>query len=243
MFKYDKEDLHQGNNLCNKTYAKLALIGRGTHGIVYKVLNTQTQELLAIKKIKFQSKTEGVPSITLREIVILKKMNHQNIIKLKNIEYKENKIFLVFEYFPYDLKKYIHEKYTLIGNNIPLYQIKMIMHQLLHGVTYLHYHKVLHRDLKPHNILIDDSCKVKIADFGLSRIFSIPIRPYTKEVCKKIFKLVTLCYKAPELLLGVDEYSTPIDIWSLGCIFAELYNKTALFCGDSDIDQIHKIFM
>jgi cyclin-dependent kinase 3 len=187
MIKTEKKEKHEEDNMWNKSYTKLATIGSGTYGTVYKAQNNQTKELLAIKKIKLEVDTEGVPSTALREIVILKKMDHQNIVKLINIECGENKLFLFFEFLPYDLRKYINEKYKEKENYIPILQIKMIMYQLLLGTRHLHSNKVLHRDLKPQNILIDDTCQVKIADFGLSRIYTIPIRPYTKEVCKKFF--------------------------------------------------------
>lgn len=109
------------------------------------------------------------------------------------------------------------------------------MHQLLNGTHEMHSKRIIHRDLKPQNLLMDEHLNVKIADFGLSRVYSIPIRPYTNQV-------VTLWYRSPELLLGSLDYSTPIDIWSLGCIFAELVTKNPLFTGDSELDQIFKIF-
>ena len=109
------------------------------------------------------------------------------------------------------------------------------MFQLLLGTAELHSKRIIHRDLKPQNILLDSQLNVKIADFGLARTFSIPIRPYTKQV-------VTLWYRAPELLLGAPEYSTPIDIWALGCIFVELVTKTPLFTGDSELDQTYRVF-
>lgn len=109
------------------------------------------------------------------------------------------------------------------------------MKQLLEGVSYLHSHRILHRDLKPQNLLLDREGHIKLADFGLSRSFSLPTRTYTHEV-------VTLWYRAPELLLGSRIYSTAIDIWSLGCILAEMILKKAFFPGDSEIDQLFKIF-
>ena len=99
-----------------------------------------------------------------------------------------------------------------------------------------HSHRVLHRDLKPQNLLIDtETNSLKLADFGLARAFAIPLRAYTHEV-------VTLWYRAPEILLGAKQYSTPVDVWSIGCIFAEMINQSPLFPGDSEIDQLFKIF-
>lgn len=114
-------------------------------------------------------------------------------------------------------------------------RIKKYLYQMLSGIADCHMKRIIHRDLKPANILIDRSDNLKIADFGLARTFSLPVRPYSQEV-------VTLWYRAPEILLGSVEYSTPIDIWAIGCIFAEMATKKALFQGDSDIDQLYRIF-
>ncbi|MBA0547603.1 hypothetical protein Golob_018753 [Gossypium lobatum] len=114
--------------------------------------------------------------------------------------------------------------------------IKTFLYQILRGVAYCHSHRVLHRDLKPQNLLIDRRTNaLKLADFGLARAFGIPVRTFTHEV-------VTLWYRAPEILLGSRHYSTPVDVWSVGCIFAEMVNQRPLFPGDSEIDELFKIF-
>src|SRR3954470_18060048 len=113
--------------------------------------------------------------------------------------------------------------------------IKSFMQQLLRGIAYCHHHRVLHRDLKPQNLLINREGELKLADFGLARAFGIPVRNYTHEV-------VTLWYRAPDVLLGSRKYSTSVDIWSVGCIFAEMVNARPLFPGASDADQLVKIF-
>jgi len=114
--------------------------------------------------------------------------------------------------------------------------IKTVMYQILKATDFMHSRKILHRDLKPQNILIfDHNLVTKVADFGLSRVYAIPIRPFTKEV-------LTLWYRAPELMLGLNQYSVGLDMWSVGCIFAELFLRKPLFSGDSEIDQLFKIF-
>ena len=113
--------------------------------------------------------------------------------------------------------------------------IKSFLFQLLTGVAYCHHHRVLHRDLKPQNLLINREGELKLADFGLARAFGIPVRSYTHEV-------VTLWYRAPDVLLGSRKYSTPVDIWSIGCIFAEMVNGTPLFTGNSEESQLDTIF-
>ena len=144
------------------------------------------------------------------------------------------KLFLIFDYIDIDLKKYIEEqipKEKFMDPN----DIKLFLYQILEGVKYCHAQKILHRDLKPQNILISSKGIVKLADFGLARVFSIPIRPYTKEV-------LTLWYRAPEILLGIEEYSEYVDLWAIGCIFAELATKKPLFSGENETDQLIKIF-
>lgn len=143
----------------------------------------------------------------------------------------EKKLQLVFEYVDYDLKKYLSEN----KHSMTAYDIKMFMYQIINGLNYCHSRRIIHRDLKPQNLLIDKKGNLKIADFGLARAFGIPIKTLTHEI-------ETLWYRAPEVLLGQKQYSLGVDIWAVGCIFAEMIEKKAMFNGDSEIDQIFKIF-
>ena len=137
----------------------------------------------------------------------------------------------MFEYLDQDLKKYL----DVCEGGLEITIVKSFLFQLLTGVAYCHHHRVLHRDLKPQNLLINREGDLKLADFGLARAFGIPVRSYTHEV-------VTLWYRAPDVLLGSRKYSTPVDIWSIGCIFAEMVNGTPLFKGTSEETQLDIIF-
>ena len=143
----------------------------------------------------------------------------------------ERKLTLVFEFLDQDLKKYL----DVCDGGLGLPILKSFLHQLLTGVAYCHHHRVLHRDLKPPNLLINRSGQLKLADFGLARAFGIPVRSYTHEV-------VTLWYRAPDVLMGSRKYSTPVDVWSIGCIFAEMVNGRPLITGTSEGDQLDRIF-
>ncbi|KII74027.1 Cyclin-dependent kinase 3 [Thelohanellus kitauei] len=174
---------------------------------------------------------EGVPSSAIREISVLKEFRHPNIIRLLEVVYEERKkLCLVFENMQQDLKKYMNH------TALPHHQAMKMLNQILSGTAYCHSHRIIHRDIKPQNILVDVDGNVKLADFGLARCFGIPLRQYTHEV-------VTLWYRAPEILLRDDYYSSSVDIWSIGCIFAEMLAGRPLFTGDSEIDQLYKIFM
>ncbi|XP_013915148.1 PREDICTED: cyclin-dependent kinase 3 [Thamnophis sirtalis] len=213
-------------------FQKVEKIGEGTYGVVYKARNKQTGQLVALKKIRLDSETEGVPSTAIREISLLKELKHPNIVRLLDVVHNQKKLYLVFEYLNQDLKKYMDSSRT---GELPLNLIKSYLYQLLQGVSFCHSHRVIHRDLKPQNLLINEMGAIKLADFGLARAFGVPLRTYTHEV-------VTLWYRAPEILLGCKYYSTAVDIWSIGCIFAEMVTRKALFPGDSEIDQLFRIF-
>ncbi|OJT11696.1 Cyclin-dependent kinase 1 [Trametes pubescens] len=188
-----------------------------------------------MKKIRLEAEDEGVPSTAIREISLLKELKDDNIVTLLDIVHADQKLYLVFEFLDVDLKRYM-ENGNKQGRPITPEIVKKFTHQLTSGLLFCHSHRILHRDLKPQNLLIDKDDNLKLCDFGLARAFGIPMRTYTHEV-------VTLWYRAPEVLLGSRHYSTAIDMWSVGCIFAEMCMRGhPLFPGDSEIDQIFKIF-
>ncbi|XP_030683356.1 cyclin-dependent kinase 3 isoform X1 [Nomascus leucogenys] len=221
-----------GSSVAMDVFQKVEKIGEGTYGVVYKAKNRETGQLVALKKIRLDLEMEGVPSTAIREISLLKELKHPNIVRLLDVVHNERKLYLVFEFLSQDLKKYMD---STPGSELPLHLIKSYLFQLLQGVSFCHSHRVIHRDLKPQNLLINELGAIKLADFGLARAFGVPLRTYTHEV-------VTLWYRAPEILLGSKFYTTAVDIWSIGCIFAEMVTRKALFPGDSEIDQLFRIF-
>ncbi|KAI5149450.1 hypothetical protein ENBRE01_0908 [Enteropsectra breve] len=216
------------------SFYKIEKIGEGTYGVVYKAKDRGTGKVVALKKIRPESENEGIPATTIREVLILKNLKHPSIINLMEVIHSDNKMYLVFEYIDTDLKKLI-DKYSMSRKELSTENIKKMTYQLLSAIKFCHSKNILHRDIKPQNILVDDKLNVKLADFGLGRAASIPMRQYTTEI-------VTLWYRPPELLLGGTLYDSSIDIWSLGCIFVELCSLIPLFMGDSEIDQLYRIF-
>ncbi|GMH54606.1 hypothetical protein TrVE_jg9080 [Triparma verrucosa] len=212
-------------------YQKMEKVGEGTYGVVYKAKDRVTNEIVALKKIRLEAEDEGIPSTAIREISLLKELQHPNIVRLYDVVHTERKLTLVFEFLDQDLKKYL----DICDGGLGMPILKSFLFQLLTGVSYCHHHRVLHRDLKPPNLLINREGQLKLADFGLARAFGIPVRSYTHEV-------VTLWYRAPDVLMGSRKYSTPVDVWSIGCIFAEMVNGRPLVTGTSEGDQLNRIF-
>jgi len=215
-------------------YAKVEKpVGEGTYGVVYKAKHNETGEMVALKKIRLELEDEGVPSTALREISILKELSHPNIVQLRDVEHSQSpaRLYLVFEWLDQDLRKYLDN----VDGSLSLDLVRSYMSQMLQGLDYCHSIGIFHRDLKPQNLLLDKQGTLKIADFGLARAFSLPFRTYTHEI-------VTLWYRAPEILLGQRRYGLPVDMWSVGTIFAEMVNRKPLWTGDSEIDEIFLIF-
>ncbi|XP_015119065.1 cyclin-dependent kinase 11B isoform X2 [Diachasma alloeum] len=211
-------------------------IEEGTYGVVYRARDKRTEEIVALKRLKMEKEKEGFPITSLREINTLLKAQHPNIVTVREIVVGSNmdKIFIVMDYVEHDLKSLMETMKQKKQVFIPG-EVKCLMQQLLRAVEHLHDNWILHRDLKTSNLLLSHRGILKVGDFGLAREYGSPLRQYTPVV-------VTLWYRAPELLLNGKEYSTPIDMWSVGCIFAELVRMEALFPGKSEIDQLNRIF-
>ncbi|MGH0121619.1 UNVERIFIED_CONTAM: hypothetical protein FKN15_006596 [Acipenser sinensis] len=180
---------------------------KGTYGTVFKAKNRETHEIVALKRVRLDDDDEGVPSSALREICLLKELKHKNIVRLHDVLHSDKKLTLVFEYCDQDLKKY----FDSCNGDLDPEIVKSFMYQLLKGLAFCHSRNVLHRDLKPQNLLIN--------------------------------RVVTLWYRPPDVLFGAKLYSTSIDMWSAGCIFAELANAgRPLFPGNDVDDQLKRIF-
>lgn len=214
-------------------FSWLNRIEEGTYGVVYRARDKRTDEIVALKRLKMEKEREGFPITSLREINTLLKSQHPNIVTVREIVVGNNmdKIYIVMDYVEHDLKSLMET----MTNPFLIGEVKTLMIQLISGVRHMHDNWILHRDIKASNLLLSHKGILKIGDFGLAREYGSPLKKYTSLV-------VTLWYRAPELLLGQKQYSTPIDMWSVGCVFAELLTMKPLFPGKSEIDQINKIF-
>jgi cell division cycle 2-like protein len=213
-------------------YEKLEKIGEGTYGAVYKARCRETNELVALKRLKLESETEGFPITSIRESITLLKGRHPNVINVREIVFgnRLDIVYIVMDYMDRDLKSLMQD----MKRPFKIAEVKLLMKQLIDAVAHLHSNWILHRDLKTSNLLIHKGI-LKLGDFGLAREYGSPLKQYTNKV-------VTLWYRAPELLLNTGKYSTPIDVWSIGCIFGELLTRKPLFPGQSEWEQLVLIF-
>ncbi|XP_065213655.1 cyclin-dependent kinase 6 [Planococcus citri] len=220
-------------------FDNMNVIGNGAQGTVYKAREKATGKYVALKRFKISVTEDGLPSSAMREITALKHLHyheHPNIVRLLDTCQGRCRdtslvLLLVFEHIDQNLADYITK--SRFNGELEPHLIKNFSKQLLNGVDFLHSHRIVHRDLKPQNILISDSGQLKVADFGLARIYDYEMR---------LTSLVqTLWYRAPEVILGLS-YTTSVDIWACGCIIAEMYLKKPLFPGSSEVDQLDRIF-
>ncbi|KAK8651608.1 hypothetical protein V6N13_141205 [Hibiscus sabdariffa] len=217
-----------------ESFEKSEKIGEGTYSSVYRARDLETGKIVAMKKVRFINMDPDSVRFMAREIIILRKLDHPNVMKLEGIvaSRTSRNLFLVFEYMEHDLAGLA----ATPGINFTEPQIKCYMQQLLRGLKHCHSRGVLHRDIKGSNLLIDNNGVLKIADFGLATLFQAdPTQPLTSRV-------VTLWYRAPELLLGATKYGVGVDLWSAGCILAELFVGKPIMPGRTEVEQMHKIF-
>ncbi|XP_048875521.1 cyclin-dependent kinase 9 [Brienomyrus brachyistius] len=220
-------------------YEKLAKIGQGTFGEVFKAKHRQTGKKVALKKVLMENEKEGFPITALREIKILQLLKHENVVNLIEIcrtkatqfnRYKGS-IYLVFDFCEHDLAGLLSNanvKFTLA-------EIKKVMQMLLNGLYYIHRNKILHRDMKAANVLITRDGVLKLADFGLARAFSLAKNSQGNRYTNRV---VTLWYRPPELLLGERDYGPPIDLWGGGCIMAEMWTRSPIMQGNTEQHQL-----
>uniref|UniRef100_A0AC35TG80 Protein kinase domain-containing protein n=1 Tax=Rhabditophanes sp. KR3021 TaxID=114890 RepID=A0AC35TG80_9BILA len=207
-------------------------ISEGSYGVVFKATWNRFGVEVAIKRITVED-MDGIPSTCLREVSILKELSHVNIVRLYDAFFCERKMYLIFEFIDADLWYVL--KWRMQDQKLPVPYIKHFGIQICEALAYCHSRRIIHRDIKCENILIRRDNVVKMADFGLARTASAPMRQYTNEV-------VTIWYRPPELLLGTEFYTSSIDVWSVGCVLAECYTGCPLVKCESAIEQLLKTF-
>ncbi|KAF6142977.1 hypothetical protein GIB67_014544 [Kingdonia uniflora] len=217
-----------------EAYDKLAKIGQGTYSNVYKARDRDTGKIVALKKVRFDTSEPESVKFMAREIMILQNLDHPNVVKLEGLATSrmQYSLYLVFDFMVTDLSRVVSHPDVMLTEP----QVKSYMQQLLLGLKHCHERGILHRDIKGSNLLIDKTGMLKIADFGLANYFNPNHkRPLTSRV-------VTLWYRAPELLLGATDYGVGIDLWSAGCLMAEMFAGKPIMPGRTEVEQLHRIF-
>lgn len=236
-----KHMLSDWGKRCVDKFDIIGIIGEGTYGQVYKAKDKDTGELVALKKVRLDNEKEGFPITAIREIKILRQLKHRSVVNMKEIvtdkqdalDFKKDKgaFYLVFEYMDHDLMGLLESGLCQFSHE----HVRSFMRQLMEGLDYCHKNNFLHRDIKCSNILLNNRGQIKLADFGLARLYnSEESRPYTNKV-------ITLWYRPPELLLGEERYSPAIDVWSCGCILGELFTKRPIFQANQELLQLELI--
>lgn len=198
---------------------------------MFKAKSESTGVLVALKKIRLEAEKDGFPITAMREIKLLQMLRHPNVVRLHEMMTTKTSVYMVFEYMEHDLNGVLHHPAIEFSPA----NLKSLALQLLEGLDHLHARSVLHRDLKGSNILLSNTGILKLADFGLARLYAKRREgDYTNRV-------VTLWYRPPELLLGATKYGSELDAWGAGCIFLELFTRKALFQGQDEIHQLQTI--
>lgn len=216
-------------------YKRVQQVGEGTYGKVYKAQNEVTGESVAIKRLRLETEREGFPITAMREIKLLQSFEHPNIVGLLEMMVEYNQITMIFDYLNHDLTGLLTLPDLLLTEG----HRKMIFQQLMTGLDYLHKMRVIHRDIKGSNILLNSDGILKIADFGLARNMKVLRDGESPDYTNRV---ITIWYRPPELLMGSTDYGREVDIWGVGCLLIELYTKLAIFQGAEEISQLYKIY-
>eukprot|EP00658_Telonema_sp_P-2_P052951 TRINITY_DN4130_c0_g2_i1.p1 TRINITY_DN4130_c0_g2~~TRINITY_DN4130_c0_g2_i1.p1 ORF type:complete len:269 (+),score=74.40 TRINITY_DN4130_c0_g2_i1:217-1023(+) len=210
-------------------FSKLEHIGEGTYGSVFKARDRSNGDIVALKKVKMDREQDGFPITALRELKMLRAVEHEHIVELLDIAVgrKLDSMFYVFEYCEHDLALLVDNRERPFSES----EVKCILLQLLDATAYLHRNWIIHRDIKLSNLLFNNKGQLKLCDFGLAREYGEPVGNYTPRV-------VTLWYRPPELLLGASTYGPAVDDWGLGCVFGELLANLPLLPGKNDAHQL-----
>ncbi|CAG5127436.1 unnamed protein product, partial [Candidula unifasciata] len=211
-------------------YEKISKIGEGSYGVVFKCRNRETGQVVAIKKFVESEEDPLIKKIAMREIRMLKQLKHPNLVNLIEVFRRRKRLHLVFEYVDHTVLNEL-DRYP---RGVPERMVQRIIYQTLLAVNFCHQHNTIHRDVKPENILITRQGQVKLCDFGFARVLTGPGGEYTDYVA-------TRWYRSPELLVGDTQYGPPVDVWAIGCVFAELLTGQAIWPGRSDVDQLYLI--
>ncbi|PPS14258.1 hypothetical protein GOBAR_AA06328 [Gossypium barbadense] len=216
------------------SYEKLEKIGQGTYSTVYKARYIESNKIVALKKVRFANLDPERIRFMAREIIVLRRLDHPNVMKLEGliVSRVSGCLYLIFDYMEHDLRGLV----ATLETKLTEAQIKCYMQQLLNGLDHCHSRGVLHRDIKGANLLIDHNGNLKIGDFGLATIL-LPNQTQPLTI-----RVVTLWYRSPELLLGSTDYGVTIDLWSSGCILAELFTGKPIMPGRTEVEQLHRIF-
>eukprot|EP01117_Protostelium_nocturnum_P007776 TRINITY_DN2782_c0_g3_i2.p1 TRINITY_DN2782_c0_g3~~TRINITY_DN2782_c0_g3_i2.p1 ORF type:complete len:358 (+),score=135.31 TRINITY_DN2782_c0_g3_i2:35-1075(+) len=212
-------------------FEKKKKIGAGTYGVVYSALWKKKNQLVALKKIRILDSKQGISFSAIREIKCLQDLHHENVVSLLEVFSHKQTIMIAFELMETDLENVIKDQGIFFSPS----DIKSYLQMILKGANAVHKNWILHRDLKPNNLLISKDGILKLADFGNARHYGSPNPRFTSTN-------VTIWYRSPELLFGAKAYGPSVDIWSIGCIFAEMMLRTPYFPGDNEFDQLAKIF-
>ncbi|KAL4618173.1 cyclin-dependent kinase-like 2 isoform X2 [Arapaima gigas] len=226
----DCSDARERSGCVMEKYETLGLLGEGSYGVVIKCRNRENGSIVAVKKFLGSEDDKVVKKIALREIKMLKQLQHDNLVNLLEVCRKKRRWYLVFEFVEHTILDDLEQHPGGLEYN----KVRRYLFQILRGIAFCHQHNVIHRDIKPENVLVSQSGVVKLCDFGFARTMAAPGEIYTDYVA-------TRWYRAPELLVGETKYGKAVDVWAVGCLFVEMLTGEPLFPGDSDIDQLHHI--